>query len=570
MANFPLVGAAYKFDAQTIDCQTCVNWYPQVIETPNGARVSALIPTAGLESVYQGDVAPVRTLHVLSNGMLLAVIGRKLYYSHANQLSFTRIDDQLINGVDPVSIADNGTVAMIVNGSDTYSFNLKTFVLIKLEYSPIIRANSVAFLDGRFVLNKKGTGQFVWTKLYSTDIDPLSFATAEASPDPLTRIVQIQSELWLIGTRTTERYYSTGDASAPYARISGGYLEIGCTAPYSICRMGVGVAWLTESEFGGRQVVIASGGQPQRITTHALEQEFNRYSRVDDARAYVYQDEGHVFYVITFPSANITWVYDLTTQLWHRRAWADQYGQQDRHRSQCHAFYRGLHLVGDWQNGKIYALKTGTYTDDGDRIIRERTCPAMLTGRNRTVFSLLEIVCETGHALPVAVSGYPSAIFNDISPTGLYRFTFGAETIEGLFADITSDLNNAGLLTAVDGTTVTFSVSSGSIEFECEVIDASPTTISPSNTNPTAYADMPFFGATLTRAVNAPDEPVLLVDWSDDRGHHWSNARVLPLGKIGQTAKRVETRRMGSGVDRVYRIRCQDPINIVLVEGRIS
>ncbi|AXI01429.1 hypothetical protein [Aquirhabdus parva] len=66
------------------------------------------------------------------------------------------------------------------------------------------------------------------------------------------------------------------------------------------------------------------------------------------------------------------------------------------------------------------------------------------------------------------------------------------------------------------------------------------------------------------------DEAKLMVTWSDDHGNTWSNNRLLPLGKVGEYRKRVETRRMGSGRDRVYRVRCTDPVNIVIVEARLS
>lgn len=65
-------------------------------------------------------------------------------------------------------------------------------------------------------------------------------------------------------------------------------------------------------------------------------------------------------------------------------------------------------------------------------------------------------------------------------------------------------------------------------------------------------------------------ESNLMVTWSDDHGHTWSNTRFLPLGKTGEYAKRVQTRRLGQGRDRVYRVRCTDPVNVVLVEARLE
>lgn len=420
MIKIPLVGAAYQMQAKSIDTQNCINWYPQAIEYPNGTRVSALMPTAGLKKLFQGDSAAVRALYVLSNGNLLVVIGKKLYHTPAKVFNLQYIG--VISGLSQVSIADNGLVAMLVNGTYTYSLDLTTLTLTKLTGSNIPRSTSVAFLDGRFILNKIGTGRFVWTALYSTDIDPLSFATAEASPDPITAIVAFNRELWMFGSQTVERYYSTGTNDLPYARLSGGTMPFGCVTPNSISRFTGGFIWLAVSEFGGDQIVVSDGGSPSRVSTHAIEEDIGTYARTDDAIAYAYQFEGHVFYVISFPTANVTWCYDASTGLWHQRSWTNEQGFHERHRSQCHAFFRNMHIVGDHRNGKLYALDKNTYTDDGDLITRERTCPAVITDGAHVRYNRLEIVCEAGFNLskPVISCSNATSAVRFSSFTGLW------------------------------------------------------------------------------------------------------------------------------------------------------
>ncbi|AXI03859.1 packaged DNA stabilization protein [Aquirhabdus parva] len=396
MANLPIVGPAYQLSSLVIDCQNTINWYPQAIEVPNGTRVSALIPTPGLVRAFLGDEAPVRALRVLSNGALLAVIGKKLYHSPAGRFNLTQITGTIM-GLGLVSIADNGTVAMIVNGSTNQVLDLKTLVLTTLQGSNIPRSSFVLFLDGRFVLNKEKSDRFVWTDLYSTNIDGASYATAEASPDPMVAMVEFQREIWMFGTQTTERYYSNQDLDLPFARMPGGVLEIGCAAANSVVRFGAGVVWLAVTEFGSGQIMMGSGGLPERISNHAIEAEISSYPTLKDAVAYAYQQNGHSFYVISFPSGNTTFVFDATTQLWHQRSWTNRQGQHDRHRAHVHAFFNETHYVGDYSNGKIYALDPKTYSDDGNVITRERTCPVVETGGAMSRYSRLEIVCETGN-----------------------------------------------------------------------------------------------------------------------------------------------------------------------------
>lgn len=395
MIKLPLVGPAYKMQAQSISCQNCINWYPQTIEYPNGSRVAALMPTPGLKKIYQGASSAVRCLHVLSNGALLVVIGNKLYYSKSNKFELAEVG--LISALGTVRVADNGRVALIVNGTYTYSFDLNSLALTRISGSAIPRSTHVVFLDGRFVVNKANTGQFHWSDLYSTNVNALSYATAESTPDNLTAIIEFNSsELWLFGAQSVERYYGTGSANSPYARLSGGTMSFGCLAPDSIVALATGVIWLGVSEFGGSQIVMSSGGVPERISTHAIEEEIASFSKSLDALAYAYQMEGHVFYVISFPSANVTFCYDVSTGLWHQRSFANAQGLHERHRSQHHAFFNNMHIVGDYRNGKLYQLDNNTFTDDGELILRERTAQAVITENRLTRFNRLQIICETG------------------------------------------------------------------------------------------------------------------------------------------------------------------------------
>lgn len=395
MIKLPLVGPAYKMQSQIISSQNCINWYPQTIEYPNGSRVAALMPTPGLKKIFEGVASSVRCLHVLSNGALLAVIGNKLYHSKANKFELAEIGP--ISALGTVRAADNGRVALLVNGTYTYSFDLKKLTLERLSGSAIPRSTHVEFLDGRFVMNKVNTGQFHWSDLYSTKVNALSYATAESTPDNITAIIKFNSsELWLFGSQSVERYYGTGSANAPYARLSGGAMSFGCLAPDSIVALSTGVIWLGVSDFGGSQIVMSAGGVPDRISTHAIEEEIASFSKTSDAMAYAYQSEGHVFYVISFPSANVTFCFDVSTGLWHQRSFANPQGLHERHRSQHHAFYNNMHIVGDYRNGKLYLLDNNTFTDDGELILRERTAQAVITDQKLTRFNTLQIICETG------------------------------------------------------------------------------------------------------------------------------------------------------------------------------
>lgn len=62
----------------------------------------------------------------------------------------------------------------------------------------------------------------------------------------------------------------------------------------------------------------------------------------------------------------------------------------------------------------------------------------------------------------------------------------------------------------------------------------------------------------------------LLLRYSDDGGHHWSNWREIGLGNIGQYNARARATRLGSGRDRVWHFRVTDPVTCNLISAVIN
>jgi len=142
---------------------------------------------------------------------------------------------------------------------------------------------------------------------------------------------------------------------------------------------------------------------PARISNHAVEFAVQGYAVSSDVVCYSYQDQGHTFWVSYFPAANKTWVYDIATSLWHERDhWEN--GVSEAHRSQCHAFAFGKHLVGDWKSGTIFQMaipvasgSTWKFADDfGNAIHRVRRAPTISKENQPTFFHALELDVEVG------------------------------------------------------------------------------------------------------------------------------------------------------------------------------
>ena len=203
-------------------------------------------------------------------------------------------------------------------------------------------------------------------------------------------ILSDRRELWLFGEQTTEIWYNQGDADNPFARFQGGYIETGIVAKFSVAKHDNSVVWLSKNERGAAQVVRAGDGwQPQVISTGEVEYQIQQYERIDDAWAYVYQLEGHEFYVLNFPSAGAVWAYDARTQEWAERGHVIDNVFPNRERYNCYLFAYGRHLLGDYKNGKIYELDSSLYTFDGVNTPRVRTSQSV-SADNESRTSLVE------------------------------------------------------------------------------------------------------------------------------------------------------------------------------------
>ena len=413
MARIALTGGAYQARSVIASAQRCVNLYPETNPGDSQQPVPVVhYPTPGLRRLADGpQTAAVRCLYTATNGDLYAAIGKSIYYV-APDWTLAHLGDVLTN-FGPVSMADNGLVILAVDGSASGCTidmqNGRAFGYV--NDAAFYGGDRVQFLDTYFVLNRPDTTQFYISLSEVTAsqlggtvapdttyaaFDPLDIAAKSGSADPIVALIAVHRELLLIGVLTTEVWANTGSSDFTFGEVPGTYIEHGCAAPGSVAAQDVSAFWLSKDRQGQGIVVKYAGYQAQRISTHAIEAEFQGYRRIDDALGYTFQQEGHAFYVITFPTADKTWAYELQTQQWHELAWSDDNGVLHRHRANVCAFAYGTNVAGDWQNGRLYALDPAIFDDDGAPRQHIRTFPHLLNDGRRVSYDRMIADIQTG------------------------------------------------------------------------------------------------------------------------------------------------------------------------------
>jgi len=466
----PILGSAYVARSVNAADNRMVNLFPEIV--PEGGKEPAFLQRApGLSLLATLGTGPIRGLWQFGN-FLYAVSGSTLYQIDS---SWTATAKGTVGGGGSVSMADNGTQLFIAANPTSYIYNSLTNVFEQITDPDFPGAVTVGYIDGYFVFNEPNS-QKIWVTslLEGTQIDPLEFASAEGSPDGVVAVFVDHREVWVFGTNSTEVWYDAGGLDFPLTRIQGAFNELGCAAPYSVAKMDNQIYWLGKDARGQGIVYRAAGYMGQRISTHAIEWQMQEYPDLSDAVGYTYQQDGHSFYVLNFPTANTTWVYDVATGAWHERA-SFSNGAFNRHYGNCQAFFNAENVIGDYQNGKIYKFDLNVYSDDGAPQKWLRSWRALPTGANnltRTIQHAMQLDCETG---------------------------VGLNTGQG-------------------------------------------------------------------------DNPQVMLRWSDDAGHTWSNEHWKSMGRIGRYGFRTIWRRLGATMkirDRVYEVSGTDPVRIYIMGAEL-
>lgn len=404
MVAIPLTSGAYSARSIIANAQVCKNLYPEqnpketqppvpVTHYPRpGKRLLASPPTAGTG----------RGLYRATNGDLYATVGDVVYFVSSGFI-FTAVGN-VGPGASVISMADNGQDVgdeiVVVNGSTfgwVITMSTRAFAPIVDGTGTFVGSNRVDYLQSYFLFNAPGTPYWYISLPNSVTFNALDVASKATYADNIKTLGVRQREVWLIGELSTEPWYLSGAADFPFEAIASTFVPYGCIATYSMASIDISLFWLSQDLKGQGIVVKSDGYTAKRISTFAIEAEFQTYGDLSDAVAGTYQKDGHTFYVLSFPTADKTWVYDLATEQWYQSTWVDGEGVEHRDRCPFYAHAYNKVIGQDWETGQLYEIDSNTYTDNGDAIFCRRGFPHVLSEMDRiTHWALVaDIQCGT-------------------------------------------------------------------------------------------------------------------------------------------------------------------------------
>ena len=356
LVKIPFATHAYQARALPFSAQRMVNYFLERDEG-GGKNDAACYNAPGTKAFATGLAGALRGSRLMG-GIVYIVAGNVLYSvtSGGTATSLGSINTYVGLVGMAVNRATNNELC-IVDGTEGWTYDTVNG-LRQITDANFSAADTVAFLDGYFIFNKKGTPQFFISNLDNGRVyTATDFAEAEASPDDIVTVFVNGQQLWIFKETIIEVYYNSGDTDFPFERISGAVLERGCAAAFAIAEDDNTLFWLGED----RIVYRANGFTPLRISTHAIEAEMEKMSSVSDAYAFFVTMAGHKFLHLTFPTGQKTFVYDAAMKLWHER---ESFGAR---------YWRGVgyvdaydkHLIGDAFQGRMGELDMDTFDEYG-------------------------------------------------------------------------------------------------------------------------------------------------------------------------------------------------------------
>jgi hypothetical protein len=573
MSRFGFVGASYRSQSVLADSQTCMNWYLESIESGLGRGAYALYQTPGLNQLYNLGAAPVRGMDTFL-GRTFCVAGTSLYELLApntavNKTNWsTAANIPITSDGNPVSIAHGGTQLLIASAGNAYVFNLATNTLTQLPAATFdVSVIQVGYADGFFFALLANVAPTPWQinssqSLDATTWEGTNFTEVTVFPDNPNGIFFNQRLMWVFGPKGIQPYSNTGDFPFPFDVIPGTYVENGLLAPFSMVRLDNSIFWLGADERGNGMVWRMNGFTPQRVSNHAIEFAMQSYATIADAVAFSYQDQGHSFYVISFPTANKTWVYDVATQQWHERGFF-QNGIYTRHRAAFHTFNFGVHLVGDPTTGAVYQMAINIYSDFGNPIVRRRRAPHVSKELQYLSHKRLQVDAEVGigpnlqglaPATVLTLADSTSALWSvRIDDVGALKSVAGSSDYgEALYLNDPAS-NTSWKISIVPETGVPIPVSVPFAQYPGALTMVSATGLKQFTLTVRQVA--PGIGQFVTNLLGIVGRgPLWTLRWSSDGGQTFSNGQARDGGQIGAYRRRLLWNRLGRARDRVYEL----------------
>ena len=345
-----------------------------------------LVGTPGLDLFAETATGEVRG-SVVFGDYLYVVVDKSVWKIDTTGAS-TKLPNTLSTTTGKVDMARDPNNIMLTDGSAGYV--ITSDVLTEISDEHFTTPVSSTYQDGYHIYAQSGVSTY-WI---SSINDPTTWAagdydSADYKWDTNQAVISAKRKLIIFGSESAEIHYNSGDAGFPFSLDF--VIDYGTTAGGSVA-YGNYVYFLAQD----RTIRRLDGQTPVKVSNPSLDKALNGYTTISDARGSVIRFEGDEWYVITFPTENVTHAFSSATQTWFQ--WSSGLNG-GRHRISTYSFFNNQHIIGDYENGNLYKLNKETYTDNNATIKSVIQAPVLNQSKQWIFNSAFELFIKTGVGL---------------------------------------------------------------------------------------------------------------------------------------------------------------------------
>jgi hypothetical protein len=365
-----------------------------------------LVPYAGYKVVARisptgegrGIFASTRLNHLI-------LVVDDAVYTVSDNLGVTKIANIATISGDVTIAENNASQIGICDGLNIYIYDYSTGAFSTLTPTALkFTPGWISFQDTRFISVDKITGQWVlseegnglnWTDPDGTDNAPY-FGEFQTKPDKALAAVPMPSKgnmLLVFGSTVTEIWYDTGAQLFPYQKNTFSNFDYGCLNPATIAALENMVVWLGGNNQAGPTIMYSDGSSITQISTDGINFQLANLSNPKSSYAFLFRQDGHLIYQITFVEDNLSYAYDFNTQKFFTLCDPDM----NHHIAKRVAFLDNKYYFVSIKDGNLYELNSQFTDADGEELVRIRICkPLRNAQQNYFVVNNLTFTIEQG------------------------------------------------------------------------------------------------------------------------------------------------------------------------------
>lgn len=423
--------------------------YPKIsVENTYNMIVSdnALVPYAGyVQELDLGGNENRGIFNSIALGKLIFVVDDRIYTLSATApdttLSYEFVGNLDTDSGDVYITENNNKQISISDGKNIYVYNWGNGSIAKAytgsSGDPLyFKPGYIDYMDSYTISPDTLSEQWALSNqneaLIYQMVDPdagVSYTgNYQTKPDIMRATVVLNRTLFVMASTGSELWHDVGNILFPFQRDNSIAIDYGVLSVPTIAVGFNRLVWLANNAQSGPVIVVSYGGPPQEIATDGIDFFIGDLVNPEDSDAFLFQEDGHTFYQITFHGDNVTLTYDFDTQMFFTLT--DQ--NMDHHIAKKGIYYNNNNYFMSYEGGKIYQFGTQYTTYDGLTIPRFRICRHIReSDSSRFRINRLIITMEAGDSdvtqevhLSMSKDGgnsFGSTVINTMNPIGRHR-----------------------------------------------------------------------------------------------------------------------------------------------------